>query len=182
MSIFERAKHEYESSDDDEKHRLIYAYFGLAVFESQCLEECFSLMLTTDRIFKRKVKTNREVNENIDSIEQSKKTMGKFINEVKKSYNLPKELKEDLEKLLENRNYLIHKYFKQKIHLVYSDAGRIEMIQYFCNFIDKARETDAKLKSYYSVYTEKMGITDGLIDQMLEDIKTEEKKKDLNNS
>jgi hypothetical protein len=55
-------------------------------------------MLWTDRIFYKKVKKNKEVNEIIDSIENSKKTMGIFINEVKNSYSLTDKLTTDLKK------------------------------------------------------------------------------------
>ena len=75
---YEIAQSEYESEDDSGRHRLVYAYFGLAIYSGQCLEETFSIMLWTDRIFKKKVKTNAEVNEIIDAIENSKKDNGEF--------------------------------------------------------------------------------------------------------
>lgn len=109
---YEIAKNEYETEDDDGRHRLVYAYFGLAIYFGQCLEETFSIMLCTDRIFKKKVKTNAEVNGIIDAIENSKKTMGNFINEVKQSYSLTTSIVDQLDNILDTRNYLAHKYFR----------------------------------------------------------------------
>jgi uncharacterized protein with HEPN domain len=120
---YEIAKKEYESEDEDGRHRLVYAYFGLAIYFGQCLEETFSFMLWTDRVFKQKVKTRAEVNVIIDTIESSKMTMGNFIKEVKQSYNLTNESIEQLDQILEMRNYLAHKYFKLHINKAYSKTG-----------------------------------------------------------
>lgn len=45
MKQYETDLGEYESEDDNGRHRIVYAYFGLAVYFSQCLEETFSRML-----------------------------------------------------------------------------------------------------------------------------------------
>ncbi len=175
---YEMAKIEYENEDDDGKHRLVYAYFGLAVYTGQCLEEAFSIMLWTDRIFKNKVKTNREVNEIIDSIENSKKTMGNFINEVKQSYSLTDSIVEHLDKVLDKRNYLAHKYFKKHIEKFYSEKGRLEMIKYFCEFIAESQLLEDQLTKYYSKYTEKMGFTEERIVDIMNQIKGQELKRE----
>lgn len=174
MSKYEIAIEEYNQEDDNGRHKLIYAYFGLAVYFSQCLEETFSIMLWTNRIFKNKIKKSIEVNEIIDTIENSKKTMGNFINEVKQSYNLPEELKVDLENILSKRNYLVHKYFKLEIQKTFSEIGQKEMLKFFCKFIDNSTEIDNKLRNYYSVYTDKLGLTEERINEIASEMKKEE--------
>lgn len=174
MSRYKEALEEYENEDDNGKHRLIYAYFGLAVYFSQVLEETFSIMLWTDRVFKKKVKTNKEVNEIIDAIENSKKTMGVFINEVKQSYSLTEKLTIDLTSILEKRNYLVHKYFKIEIQKCYSDLGRREMLEYFANFIDETKSIDSELNKYYTKYTDKMGFSKEKIEELVNQMKQEE--------
>ena len=104
MTTFELAMSEYNEEDENGQSRIIYTYFGLAVYQAQCLEETFSFMLWSSRIIENNVMTNEEVNEIIDSLENSKKTMGNFIYEVKKTYNLSDDiegLKNTLEKLRE---------------------------------------------------------------------------------
>lgn len=178
MSTYLDALEEYFLEDDNGKTRLIYAYFGLAIYMSQVLEETFSIMLWTDRIYKKKVKTNREVNEIIDSIEQSKRTMGVFINEVKQNYSLTTKLAEELMSVLETRNYLVHKYFKLEIQKFYSDLGRKEMLEYFGNFIDRTKSVDTELNQYYSKYTDKLGLTKERIEEIVNEMKTEEKHRE----
>lgn len=179
MNRYEIAIEEYESSGDDEKHKLIYAYFGLAIYYSQVLEETFSIMLWTDRIFKKKVKSNEEVNEIIDAIENSKKTMGLFINEVKQTYSLPEQLIVSLKKILEKRNYIVHKYFKLEIQKFASDLGKREMLEYFCSFINNVEQIDEELNKYYSEYKFRLGITEEIIDKLVEELKNKELEREL---
>lgn len=174
MSTYNDALEEYSAEDENGKTRLIYAYFGLAVYFSQILEETFSIMLWTDRIFKKKVKTNKEVNDIITAIEKSKKTMGNFINEVQQSYSLTDKLTDDLKSILEKRNYLVHKYFKLEIQKCYSDLGRKEMLEYFGNFIDQIKQINFELNDYYSKYTNRMGFTKEKIEELVEEMKKEE--------
>ena len=175
MCTYITALEEYNHEDENGKSRLIYAYFGLAIYFSQVLEETFSILLWTDKIFKKKVKTNREVNEIIDVIENSKKTMGVFINEVKQSYSLTENLATDLKSILDKRNYIVHKYFKIEIQKTFTDFGKKEMLKYFGDFIDEVKRIDSELNSYYSKYTNKMGLTE----QRIEEIMTEMKKEEL---
>lgn len=174
---YDIAKNEYQTEEDDGKHRLVYAYFGLAIYFGQCLEETFSIMLWTNRIFKKKVKTNLEVNEIIFAIENSKKTMGNFINEVKHSYSLTTSIVDQLDKILDTRNYLAHKYFKLHIEKFHSEIGQLEMIKYFCDFIDDSNQLDEDLKAYYTKYTDKLGLTEGRIEQLMIEMKEQELKR-----
>lgn len=176
-NLYESAKKEYELEDEDGKHRLVYAYFGLAIYTGQCLEEAFSLMLWTDRVFKQKVRSQEEVNEIIDAIENSRKTMGRFINEVKQNYNLTTEIVAQLDQILEMRNYLTHKYFKLQITKFYSEFGQLEMIKYFCDFINSADLLEKQLKRYYTTYTNKLGLTEERITQIMHEMKEQEIKR-----
>ncbi|MCT4697618.1 hypothetical protein [Tenacibaculum haliotis] len=174
MSTYLRALDEYENENEDGKHRLIFAYFGLSIYFAQVLEETFSIMLWTDRIFKKKVKTNKEVNEIINAIENSRKTMGNFINEVKQSYTLTDKITEDLVNILDKRNYIVHKYFKIEIQKCYSELGRKEMLQFFGEFIDQTKKLDTELNNYYKKYTDRLGFTKEKIEELVNQMKTEE--------
>ena len=49
------------------------------------------------------------------------------------------------------------------------------MLKYFGDFIDEVKRIDSELNSYYSKYTNKMGLTE----QRIEEIMTEMKKEEL---
>ena len=182
LSLFEIAKKEFENEDDEGKHKLVYAYFGLAIYISQCLEETLSIMLWTNRIIKRKVTANNEVNSIIDEIENSKKTLGNFINEIKQVYNLNEFEINNLEKVLEKRNYIAHKYFKVNIYKFTSEYGKLEMINYLCKFIDDVKLIDHKLQIFYKDFALKVGLNDSKISKISEELKIQEieRTKNLN--
>jgi uncharacterized protein YutE (UPF0331/DUF86 family) len=174
MTRYNLALEEFENESDDGKHRLVYAYYGLAIYMSQCVEESLAIMLWTNRIFQKNVKKNAEVNEIIDVIENSKKTLGNFINEVKQVYELTEEHKANLTEVLELRNYIVHKYFKIEISKFFTEEGMKEMIKYFCDFIDYSKNIDEELKSYYKIYTNRMGLSDEKVNELMEQMKQEE--------
>jgi hypothetical protein len=178
QSRYEIALEEYLNDDINGQHRLIYAYFGLAIYYCQCLEETFTIMLWTHRIFKKRAKTNKEVNEIINAFENSKKTMGMLLKELKQCYRIPQDTIDDLNKILETRNFLIHNYFKVEIQKVYSDVGRKEMINFFCDFTDQTKTIDDQLKSYYRNYTDRLGLTEERINEMVNEMKIQEQKRD----
>lgn len=178
MKRYEIALEEYENEDEDGKHKLVYAYFGLAIYFSQLLEETFSIMLWTNRIFKKQAKSSEEINDIIDSIENSKKTMGNLLNEVKQNYGLSEAHIKHLEDILNRRNYLIHKYFRVEIHKFYSHVGRKEMIKYFCDFIDQSGEIDEQLNQYFLSYKLRLGFTDERIAEMVNEMKEKELQRD----
>lgn len=177
METYKEAISEYKLEDNEGKIKIVYAYFGLAVYHSQCLEECFSSMLCAIRISKRKVRNNAEMTEIVDAIESSKTTMGQSINEVKQVYNLPDKITKELSFILDKRNFLIHKYFKLEISKFYSEQGQCEMLQYFCNFIDEEQKIEAQLNPYYQIFANRLGITDKKVEQMMMQMIKKEKER-----
>lgn len=171
---YKEAIEEFNSEDEDGKTRLIYAYFGLAIYFAQCLEQTFINMTWLNRVSKKKAKFQNEINEIIDAIESSKKTMGALIHEVKIEYSLPENLETDLKKVLDTRNYLVHKFFKEQIQKFHTELGKKEMLKYFCDFIDDSKKVDNELNNYYSHYTQKLGLTEERIRELIEALKEEE--------
>jgi len=49
MEFFDQAMMEFNAENDEGKVRLVYAYFGVAVYWSQCIEETLSSMIWMDR-------------------------------------------------------------------------------------------------------------------------------------
>jgi len=176
MSRYNDAVFEHEQEDENGRAKNVYAYFGLAVYQSQCLEEAFYLMLIKNRIITKKIKTNREINDFMDKFETSKRTMGNLVNEVKQAYNLSEETKNELTSLLNRRNYLAHKYFKENTQKFYSETGQKDMLKYFCEFIDHSRKLEEELKAYYFKTFEKMGLTEERLQQLMNDIINEERE------
>mgnify|MGYP003575875074 CR=1 FL=1 len=178
MGRYEEILEEYLNENADGKARLIYAQFGLAIYCTNCLEETFSMMLWINRIFKQKAKTNKEVNDIIDAVENTKKTMGHLVNEIKENYSISETHQDLLKKVLEKRNYLIHKYFRLEIQKFYSETGQKEMLKYFGDIIDETTFIDKELNQYFEHYKLKLGFDDKKITELLAEMKEEEIKRD----
>lgn len=95
MTPYKDAIDEYIRTD---QNKTVYAYFGLAVYHAQCVEEMFVSMLYLHRINNLKDKTQQNIRKIINKIDASKNTMGNFVGEVKQVYSLTDELEETLEK------------------------------------------------------------------------------------
>ena len=180
MTSYQEAIKEYEHTDDSGQHKTIYAYFGLAVYYAQCIEEMYIAMLYTRRIAKLKTKTQQNAREIIEKIDSSRNTMGRFIGEVKQAYSLTDELEKSLKALLETRNFLVHKYFKRNVQKFSSDVGRREMLQYFCDFIEDAKKLEEQLLPYHEKYLHRLGISDDLITLGMQHQQSKERKRDQN--
>lgn len=168
------AQLEFTREDEDGKHRLVYAYFGSSIYYSQCLEEEFSLMLWTNRIINNRPSTKEDVEAINVEMEGSKKTMGQLINEVKKAYKVEDEHSQLLADLLDKRNYLAHKYFKLNIEKFYTDFGKLEMISFFCEFIDKTIGLIEKMNTYYISQIRRLGFTESKISEVKEMLRQQE--------
>ena len=132
-------------------------------------------MIWLNRVFNRRIQSMNELNEIVDSVENSKKTMGALINEVKTAYSLTETLKDDLNEVLGSRNYIVHRFFKEHIQKFYTDLGKKEMLKAFCDFIDDSKNVDTQLNYYYTHYIERMGATDERIEAIIQEMIDEEK-------
>lgn len=165
---------EFNEEGEDGKHRLVYAYFGSAIYYAQCLEEEFSLMLWTNRIANDKPSSKEDVEAINAEMDKSKKTMGQLINEVKKAYNIRDAHAQSLSDLLDKRNYLAHKYFKLNIEKFYTEVGQLEMIDFFCDFIDKTVELIENMNTYYLFQIRQLGFTESKIVEIKEMLRQQE--------
>ncbi|MFA7086006.1 MAG: hypothetical protein WC145_04995 [Aliarcobacter sp.] len=169
---YENALEEYFNEDENGKHKLVYVYFGLSVYKSQCLEETFSNMLLLNRICNKSLKSLEDIDNEI--LSSSKKTMGNLIREVKIEYKLTNKLEEDLFEILNKRNYLVHKYFKENIQKFFTELGQKEMLSFFLEFIDESTRIDNELEIYYQDYKNNLSLTDDVIENIMNKMKEEE--------
>lgn len=114
-------------------------------------------LIKLDKITKSKVESI------FDKIEKSKDTMGTLLKSVKKAYTITDIHINELEIVLNQRNYLSHYFFKDNSLKFYSDEGKLEMIKDCIDFIDKSKIIDKELEKYYLNYRTKLGISDELL-------------------
>lgn len=171
MDTLEIALENYYQKDDNNKEiDIVLLYFGRAVYFTQALEDRLLVMLRFYEYHNNDIKPNHKVNglyNYNDYTERPKMTLSNFINEVKRYYKLTDDLRDDLESILEKRNFIVHNYFKINSGKGYSHKGRCEMLEYFTKFINEAKRIDSELENYYSKYRNETGLTKEKLDQLV---------------
>lgn len=169
-----------DQSEEDERIKLVYSYFGLAVYWAQCIEQTFENMIILNNIVKEENVTRKYINGMFQKIDNSKATMGRQIHDIKRVYSISNIHEQELNEILKKRNYLAHKFFKDNSLKFYSNEGRKEMIEECVNFIDQSKSLDKELNIYYEKYKQEIGITEDVISSQL-DVELEEEMKRIKN-
>lgn len=177
--LYEFAIEEYENEPEVSKHKIIYAYFWLAIYKWQCLEKWFTNMMWLKKSYVDKFSSQEEFNRMVDEIEWKKGTMWQQINELKNIYNFSDDIVLDLEEVLKIRNNLTHNYFKDNPEKFFSNKWSKEMLKYFTSFIEKTDELDKKLDIYTEKYIKKLWISKTLINELIDDLTKKEKQRDF---
>lgn len=177
--LYEFASYEYDNEIEGEKSKIIYAYFGLAIYKWQCLEKGFTNMMWLKKSYVDKFSSQEEFNRMVDEIEWKKGTMWQQINELKNIYDFSDDIVIDLEEILKIRNNLTHNYFKDNPEKFVSNKWSKEMLKYFTSFIEKTDELDKKLDIYIEKYIKKLWISDTLIKELMDDLTKKEKQRDF---
>ena len=89
----------------------VYARYGVAMYFAQHIEMSISVLLTTIKMSRGKIKT--DLNYDFHLEKNFKTTLGRLIGYIKEVIEIDDKLEEDLEELLNLRNYLAHSYFRE---------------------------------------------------------------------
>ncbi len=118
--------------------REVYAYYGLAVYLAQCLEHGIVIALLYTKLIPREHSrakagkafsaTDFEKRFDIFMDKQFEETMGGLISRLLKSATLPAGFDTQLIKAKELRNFLIHRYFRERAEGFVSKMGRQAML------------------------------------------------------
>lgn len=123
---YEEAIDFFETLDDDNKAKEIYAFFGNAIYFSQVVEQQAINMLAIYKQVTNKLTTKEQVESLWDNYDYGTRTLGVLINEIKQQYELTDEDFLELKKYLKLRNYITHDYYRHNIELFYSESGKKE--------------------------------------------------------
>jgi len=92
----------------DERYRTLFANFGFACLKSQAMEKQLSVLVTgISHIGSVKF----GVTDFRSALDANKQTMGALIKSLKSKMTIPDDLEAMLSKALDDRNYLIHRFF-----------------------------------------------------------------------
>ncbi|TNV22813.1 hypothetical protein FH968_01855 [Buttiauxella sp. B2] len=160
--------------DTSEHCKEVYAYFGLAMYRAQCVEQSIVQLLIFFDFFKENVpkfRTSEEWEKDFDKFDKvlSKKTMGSLLGLVKDLGMLDNDIENILSLALQKRNWLAHEYFVDHALDFINEAGRNKMLKELECTIEIFNLVEDTLQPISSSAALKYGLTD----EALEEIKRE---------
>ncbi len=120
--------------------REAFAHFGRAMYYAQCLEQQLELMLAS--MYNRQFFEVPPEDRDAFYDRELKKTLGQRVKDIQKRTNVPPALKQRLEKAVDIRNRLAHKYFYERSRHIHLIEGMEEMISELQDMIEFFDELD----------------------------------------
>jgi hypothetical protein len=157
-----------ENASLDEQVKEVYANFGLAVYQAQCLEHgLVNALVFLDLIpNKRSVaKSASEWATLVDSFMEARfeLTLGKMIRALKDITVVPVELQDHLASVLSKRNWLAHHYFRERAEAFLTQSGRVAMVAELEQMQAAFSQADDALEATIRPARERIGLTDEVL-------------------
>lgn len=160
-----------EQSHDGTQIKEVYALYGLAMYQAQCVERALAILLATEYGPKPKTITQSQWSDLLDELYG--KTLGVLVNKIRQSVTIPDDFEKTLQEALEKRNWLAHRYFWDRAGYFMTSSGREKMIKELTEISSFFDQFDNQLHSIALKWTEKYGISQDTIDDEFEKIVTQ---------
>ena len=146
----------------------IYALAGMALYLAQCLEHEIVNSLGMSAILpywttKTWTKSRAEYTAHVDRMwaENYEHTLGQLLNSLRQSgIAIPATIDSLLREILERRNYLVHRYFRERAKDWFTAEGRCSMAAEFKSMQELFSAADRALHDVTSKMRETIGLTD----------------------
>ena len=160
-----------DMKEESDQIKEVYAYYGRAMYFSQCLEQAiFQYLLVFDhypraiKAYKDKQRWSSEFDE-YESREM-KQTMGKLIRRLHEASQPTKEIEASLEEALKVRNWLAHGYFSDRaVHFTVAH-GRQEMLIELESLYEILKNCANLIDAVTQPLMQKMGLTEEMMNEM----------------
>jgi len=141
---------------ESEHSKELFAYFGLAVYYGQALEQQLTNLLLLTKLSQGKTPSEAD----LADLYQRKlgNSLGQLIKEIQHHFPFSQEETAQLQEVWKQRNYIVHDYFKERIQDTFTPAGRAHMIRELKRFKNKASRLEIKLQGYCTEMYIKLGI------------------------
>jgi hypothetical protein len=164
----------------DQQCKDVYAYYGLAMFCAQCLEQAIIIQILFLDHMPNAVATFTTKEEWIQNFDvfinhASSKTMGQLLGKLQKLGIPCDELSQDLRVALEKRNWLAHCYFPERAVEFMNEKGRLEMISELEITHAYFKQVEDKVNQITDEVSVKFGLTEEIKKRMMAQILTEAK-------
>lgn len=153
---------------DSAQVREVFAHYGLAMYQAQCLEREIAIALSTVHGPGPKRITRDQLDQLYDK--NFRKTLGSLVAGLRQTASVPGELEERLTQALTLRNWLTHNYFWERTPRFMKAPGREAMIQELLEAIRCFMEIDAQLSEITGRWAAAHGVTKELFQEAWDEL------------
>jgi hypothetical protein len=144
--------------DESDQHREVYAWAGLALYYAQVLEEGVLALIfavrATDGTLRRDFETADDFFE-----AHASRTLGQLLRDMRQHVDLPAGIEHDTRDALAKRNFLVHHFFKDRIELAFTVAGRQQVIHELHEAVELFVHADEQLTELMFIHSQYIGLT-----------------------
>jgi hypothetical protein len=148
-----------------------YAFFGLAAYYAQCLEQSLILIIVALHAVNRKVTTRFTFDEAFARLE--KQRLSDLIKQLQTIMTIDDALNDTLYALLTKRNYLMHHFFSDNSAKWFGETSRRAMIDELRDLAQAFQDGDRMVVSLYEPLWAKLGVTEEIVARELQKLKAE---------
>lgn len=164
-----------DDQPDDDLTRELYARFGLAYYQSECLHRGLCMILAWSGLPSRDLITRPRVEERL--AQAFSVTLGDVA--AKLEGVLPAELSRELREAVDMRNFLAHHFWFERIHLMFSAENVRQLIAELDSYADLFHRLDARVSEWSEPKRQELGLTDEVLNASLSRILTGESDEPL---
>ena len=154
---------------DDPKE--IYAFAGLALYQANLVEASLINLGAVLKLEKVQAITRQLFDEIFQNLEA--KTLGQLLKATRSLTTVSSEVDSVLSKTLEERNFLIHNFFREHAGDIINDKGRVLMIDRLRSMIGLFQQADNLVTPIYLSLWEKYGVDDSFIQHEFAEMEAE---------
>ena len=146
--------------DADEHVKEVYSHFGLAIYLAQVLEHAIVNALVYCDLFPNRKPSHTRVDFDLFMDKNFAKTMGQIINNFRQFVSIPPDLESLLIEALNKRNWLVHRYFRERAKEFIKEEGREKMLVELLEAQALFKKADHVLGEVTRPLRERFGFTD----------------------
>jgi len=144
---------------DDDLIRELYARFGLAYYQSECLHRGLCMALVWSGLPSRDLITGPRVEEQL--AEAFSLTLGDVASQLERV--LPTDLNETLREAVDIRNYLAHQFWFERAHLMFSVEKVRKLISELDTYVELFERLDNLVSKWSEPKRQELGLTDNVL-------------------
>ena len=148
---------------DDDLIREMYAKFGLAYYQSECLHRGLCIIFAWSALPSLDLTTRPRVEERL--AQAFSLTLGDVA--AKLEGVLPAELAGEIRQAVDTRNFLAHHFWFDRAHFMFSVNNVHQLITELDGYVEMFAQLDARVSEWLKLMRQKFGLTDEMLEDSL---------------